>query len=143
MSTVNDQIPNPRKNARRVQAAIALFAVACIAGAIYQAGLDAEVTEDAYVGGNLVQVTAQIGGTVTAIKVDDTDKVGQGQGLVELSDVDQLLALESAKAALGTSVRTAKGQFLRVRELEGEVSLRQSDYQKASDDYAIVSREVV
>src|SRR5882724_6956454 len=41
-----------------------------------------ESTDDAYVSGNLVQITPQIAGTVISITADDTDLVKQGDTLV-------------------------------------------------------------
>src|SRR5450830_865970 len=43
-----------------------------------------EETDDAYVGGNVVQISAQVSGTVTSIKTDDTQVVKAGQQLVTL-----------------------------------------------------------
>ncbi|MEO8837677.1 MAG: EmrA/EmrK family multidrug efflux transporter periplasmic adaptor subunit, partial [Herbaspirillum sp.] len=40
-----------------------------------------EETDDAYVAGNVVQVTPQIGGTVVAINIDDTERVTAGTSL--------------------------------------------------------------
>ncbi|MFV9534596.1 hypothetical protein ACNUI4_21465 [Pseudomonas aeruginosa] len=51
--------------------------------------LNVERTEDAQVNGNVVQVTAQIDGTVIAIYADDTDHVKAGTPLVRLNPVDQ------------------------------------------------------
>src|SRR5690349_17987665 len=59
-----------------------------------------ESTEDAYVQGNVVAVTAQVGGVVTAIRADDTDYVAAGHPLVQLDDTDARLALARAKAQL-------------------------------------------
>lgn len=53
-----------------------------------------EITEDAYVEGNIVQVTAQVAGTVVAIGADNTDRVATGQELVTLNGLDARLALE-------------------------------------------------
>ena len=44
-------------------------------------------TDDAYVGGNVVQITPQIAGTVVAIGADDTNFVKAGQLLVQLDRV--------------------------------------------------------
>ncbi|MBV8635673.1 MAG: biotin/lipoyl-binding protein, partial [Burkholderiaceae bacterium] len=52
-----------------------------------------ESTDDAYVAGNLVQVTPQVGGTVTAINADDTDLVQAGKPLIELDRADAKVAL--------------------------------------------------
>ena len=43
-----------------------------------------ESTDDAYVAGNVVQVTPQVGGTVLAINADDTELVQVGKPLIEL-----------------------------------------------------------
>lgn len=43
-----------------------------------------EETDNAYVQGNVVQITPQIAGTVVWIHVDDTDLVNAGQLLVSL-----------------------------------------------------------
>ena len=58
-------------------------------------------TDDAYVSGNVVQITPQIAGTVVAINADDTQFVKAGQPLVELDPADAKIALEQAEAKLG------------------------------------------
>ena len=45
-----------------------------------------EETDDAYVAGNIVQIAAQIPGTVTDILVDNTQRVRAGQTLAKLDD---------------------------------------------------------
>src|SRR5262245_18262498 len=53
-----------------------------------------ESTDDAYVGGNVVQITPQIPGTVVSISADDTAFVKAGQPLVQLDRADAEVALE-------------------------------------------------
>ena len=55
-------------------------------------------TDDAYVGGNVVQITPQISGTVVAIGADDTQFVKAGQALVRLDQADAKVALDQAEA---------------------------------------------
>jgi len=62
-----------------------------------------EETDDAYVGGNVVQISAQVSGTVTSIKADDTQVVKAGQQLVTLDASDAKVALAQAEAALRQS----------------------------------------
>ena len=64
-----------------------------------------ESTDDAYVGGNVVQVTPQVSGTVVAIHADDTEFVKAGQPLVELDKADSRVALERAETQLARAVR--------------------------------------
>ena len=72
-----------------------------------------ESTDNAYVQGNVVQVTPQVAGTVIAINADDTDFVKAGQSLVRLDPADAQVALEQAEAQLaqsGARVRTTVRQ---------------------------------
>lgn len=64
-----------------------------------------ESTDDAYVQGNVVQVTPQVAGTVVAIRADDTQLVTAGQPLIELDRADARVALEQSEAALAQAVR--------------------------------------
>ena len=57
-------------------------------------------TDNAYVQGNVVQVTPQVAGTVLSIHADDTDRVEAGQPLVTLDPSDANVALEQAEAQL-------------------------------------------
>ena len=95
-----------------------------------------EGTEDAYVEGNLVQVTPQVGGTVTRIAADDTDFVRAGDALVQLNPLDAQLALERAEAALSKAARGVRAQFANVEQWRATVALRQADLAKAESDLA-------
>lgn len=66
---------------------------------------------DAYVGGNLVQVTALTSGTVKAVLTTETQRVSLGQPLVELDGADAQAALAASEAALAKMVRAVRGQF--------------------------------
>ena len=65
-------------------------------------------TDNAYVQGNVVQITAQVAGTVVAIDADDTDQVKAGQPLVRLDPVDARVALDQAAAQLAQTVREVR-----------------------------------
>jgi membrane fusion protein, multidrug efflux system len=88
-----------------------LFAVALavIAAAVaiyhFSVGRYYVKTKDAYVNGNLVRLTPQITGTVTAITEDQTQPVRRGQLLVQLDPHDTDLSLAQAKANLAQTVR--------------------------------------
>src|SRR5690606_16818614 len=64
-----------------------------------------EDTDNAYVQGNLVQVTAQIPGTVVAINADETERVERGGELIALDSGDTDLASRTAQAALAQALR--------------------------------------
>ena len=91
-------------------------------------------TDDAYVSGNVVQITPQISGTVIAIGADDTQFVKAGQTLVQLDQADAKIALEQADAQLAKSVREVRNLFATTGQLQAAVTMRLSDLTKANDD---------
>jgi membrane fusion protein (multidrug efflux system) len=95
-----------------------------------------ETTDDAYVAGNVVQVTPQIAGTVVSIGADDTQFVKAGQTLVQLDPADARIGLEQADAKLGRTVREVRGLFATTAQLNANVQLREADAARASDDLA-------
>jgi membrane fusion protein (multidrug efflux system) len=95
-----------------------------------------ETTEDAYVGGNLVQVTPQVAGVVVAIHADDTDYVNAGQPLVELDKADAEVALSQAEAQLARTVRGVRNLTATSTEAESTVRLRRTDLARAQQDLA-------
>ena len=97
-------------------------------------GWNSQHTEDAYVEGNLVQVTPQVAGTVTRIAADNTDFVRPGETLVQLNEVDARLALDRAEAALAKSARQVRAQFAGVDQLRATVLQREADLGKVTSD---------
>src|SRR6266480_1177245 len=75
-------------------------------------------TDDAYVGGNVVQITPQISGTVVAIGADDTQFVKAGEALVRLDQADAKVALDQAEAQLARTVRDVRNLFATSSQLQ-------------------------
>ncbi|MEI8635006.1 biotin/lipoyl-binding protein [Vibrio sp. PP-XX7] len=94
-----------------------------------------ESTEDAYVEGNLVQITPQIVGTVTQISADDGDYIQQGQPLVSFDPSDADIALQTAKANLAQTVRQVRLLFNNVEQAKAVMAQRSIDLNKAQTDY--------
>ena len=123
----------------------AVVAVAAIAFGVHYFvfGARYEETDNAYVQGNVVQITPQVSGTVLAINVEDTDRVKAGQTLVRLDPADAKVALEQAEAQLAQTVREVRTLYANNATLAAQVALReadvtraQSDVQRAQDDLA-------
>ena len=95
-----------------------------------------EGTDDAYVSGNVVQLTPQVSGTVTAINADDTELVQAGKALVQLDPADARLALDQAEAQLAQAVREVRTLFVNNGALSANVSARAADVDKARADLA-------
>jgi membrane fusion protein (multidrug efflux system) len=133
------EAPAPTNNRRR--ALTALATVVGLAGAgwgVYEwlVASHYESTDNAYVQGNVIQITPQISGTVMAIMADDTDLVTAGQPLVQLDPSDAKVALEQAEAALAQAVRQARTLFVNNASLAAQVTLRQADIARAESDIA-------
>jgi membrane fusion protein (multidrug efflux system) len=94
-----------------------------------------ESTDDAYVNGNIVQITPQITGTVVSIGADDGDLVNKGDVLVTLDKADADVALENAAANLANTVRKVRGLYSTVSGAQADVAVRQTALQKARADY--------
>lgn len=99
-----------------------------------------ESTDDAYVGGNLVQVTPQVAGTVLAIRADDTDFVNVGQTLVELDKADSRVTLDRAEAQLAKTVRSVRNLIATDAQLQANVEVRTAELSRAREDSTRRSR---
>lgn len=95
-----------------------------------------EDTDNAYVQGNVVQITPQIAGTVLKIYADDTDFVKAGQPLVALDPADAQVAVAQAEAQLAQTVREVRTLYANMGQAEAGLSQRQADLAKAEDDLA-------
>jgi len=128
------------KRRRRLWLGAVAAAVAVAAGAYgaYYAAVSShyESTDNAYVQGNLVQITPQVGGTVVAIGADDTDFVKAGQPLVRLDPIDAQVALDQAEAQLAQTVREVRSLYASNGTLAAQINLRQADVAKAQSDAA-------
>ena len=91
-------------------------------------------TDDAYVSGNVVQITPQIAGTVVKIAADDTQFVKAGDTLVELDPADAKIALEQADAKLAKTVREVRGLFATTAQLKASVDMRSAEVSRATED---------
>jgi membrane fusion protein (multidrug efflux system) len=126
-------------NPKRKKALVALATVAAVAGlgwAAYEylVASHFEATDNAYVQGDVVQITPQIGGTVTAILANDTDFVKTGQTLVDLDPADANVALDQAQAALAQAVRQARTLYATNATLSAQIALREADVARARVD---------
>ncbi|HKW82083.1 MAG TPA: efflux RND transporter periplasmic adaptor subunit [Casimicrobiaceae bacterium] len=139
MSEQDSATPAPNgKRRRALTIAVAAFALIGIAwGAYWALALRyRQSTDDAYVAGNVVQITPQIAGTVVAVDADDTQFVQAGQTLVRLDNADSKIALDGAEAQLARTVREVRSLFATSAQLSSAVAARQSDLATAQADLA-------
>lgn len=128
----------PKQNSRkRLLALLGLTTALAAAGYgayYYTVARFHQETDDAYVNGNLVQLTPQVVGTVVAVNADDTQIVKAGEPVVSLDAADARVALASAEAALGQTVRQVSALYVNNSVLDATVQQRQADLARARDD---------
>jgi len=126
---------NPtRKKALMSIAGVVAVVALCWAAYEWLVASHYESTDNAYVQGNVVQITPQIGGTVMAILADDNDFVKAGQVLVRLDPTDAKLAFDQAAANLAQVVRQGRTLYANNATLQAQITLRESDVAKAKTD---------
>ncbi|MCE0495899.1 HlyD family secretion protein [Vibrio salinus] len=130
--------PNKSKRKKGLTTFALIIAIAALGSGYYYFNYvrGNETTEDAYVNGNLVQITPEITGTVTSIAVDDGDYVKKGQVLVRFDKDDAQIAYESAVADLGQTVRQVRTMFNSVTQAKAVVETRRIALNKAKTDYS-------
>ncbi|HTM29049.1 MAG TPA: HlyD family efflux transporter periplasmic adaptor subunit [Rhodanobacter sp.] len=91
-------------------------------------------TDNAYVGGNQVAISAQVPGTVVAILADNTQRVEAGQVLVKLDRTDADTRLQQARSALAQAVRGVRQQTSSATGADAQVVAARLDLKKAQAD---------
>jgi membrane fusion protein (multidrug efflux system) len=85
------------------------------------------VTDNAYVGADVAQVTPLVGGPVLAVYVQDTQQVRRGDVLVRLDDTDAKIAVAQAQANLASAMRKVQGLYATDSGLGAQISARAAD----------------
>ena len=93
-----------------------------------------DATDDAYVNGDVVQVTSEVPGTVIGLHVDDTQRVEVGQPVLELDPADAKIAEANAEADLARAVRQVRGLFAQGQELRAQIEQREQAARTAGED---------
>ena len=135
-TTANAQSQTNGKRRRLMTLLVGVILIAAIAYALYYflVARYHEDTDDAYVNGNVVQITPQVTGTVVAVNADDTQTVKAGDPLVMLDGADARVSLQQAEANLAQTVRQVRGLFVNNDQYQAQVAQREADLSRAQDD---------
>ena len=138
-STANTAEAASRKSKRRwaFRILIGVIVLAALAWGLWYwlEGRWYQTTDDAYVDGNVVQITPQVAGTVISIAVDNGSYVEEGQALVKLDSADADVALAQAKANLANTVRKVRGLYSNVSGAQAQVAAGKVGLDRARSDY--------
>lgn len=90
------------------------------------------VTNNAYVGADVAQVTPLVGGPVLEVFTDDTKHVKRGDVLVRLDDTDARIAVARAEAYLALTERRVRGLLATSNGLNAQISSREAEETRAA-----------
>lgn len=89
------------------------------------------VTDNAYVGADVAQVTPLVGGPVAEVRVQDAQAVRKGDVLVQLDDTDAKIAVARAEAELAATIRKVRGLVATDTGLGAQIAARAADEARA------------
>jgi membrane fusion protein, multidrug efflux system len=139
-ANIESAAPAPPTNKRRrvlILIAVIFIALGALWAAYWVLVLSKrEETDDAYVNGNKVVISAQVSGTVIAVFADDTQLVKAGQVLVRLDPTDAETSLNRAASALGQSVRQVRVEKTSAEQYDSIIETRKFELQRAEADLA-------
>jgi membrane fusion protein, multidrug efflux system len=95
-----------------------------------------ERTDDAYVNGNKIVISAQVPGTVVSVLTDDTQLVQAGQVLVRLDPVDAEISLARSASALAQAVRQVRQETSTAEQYDSLIATRKIELTRAQADLA-------
>jgi membrane fusion protein, multidrug efflux system len=131
---------NPANGKRRrilLIIAVIFLAIAALWAAYWVLVLSRrEKTDDAYVNGNRVVISAQVSGTVIAVLADDTQLVNAGQVLVRLDATDAQTGLSRAANALAQTVRQVRQEKATSEQFDSQIETRKLELARAEADLA-------
>lgn len=138
MTTATQDLPNSGKRKRVLLGMTLAFILIGVTYAIYyMLVLSKEVdTDNAYVGGNLVNLSSQVAGNVQEIRADETQMVQAGAELIKLDPVDADVALSQADARLGSTVRQLRERYANLAQYDATIEQRKLVLEDAGDDLA-------
>ncbi|QCB43509.1 HlyD family efflux transporter periplasmic adaptor subunit [Sphingomonas sp. PAMC26645] len=132
----------PTGNPHARKRALTILGVVVVIGAIVWAvfhfllAAPEQETDDAYVAGDVVSITARDPGQVTAIHADNTQVVKAGQPLIDLDAATADVGVASAEAELARAVRATRSDFSKVNETGAAVVQAEAELARARNDLA-------
>ena len=138
MSEMDAKQMDGKRGARRsgllIVAAVFILGVVAYGAYYFNHSRYLEETEDAYVGGEIVPVSAEIAGTVYSVNVRETQSVNAGDVLLTIDDSDAQLALSAARQDLARAVREVRASYVAVDEVSAQMQARKVERERALAD---------
>ncbi|WP_380785613.1 efflux RND transporter periplasmic adaptor subunit [Sphingomonas sp. R86521] len=134
------QTPAPPTGNPTRKRALTVLSVVVVIGAIVWAvfhfllAAPEQETDDAYIAGDVVAITARDPGQVTDIHADNTQVVKAGQPLIDLDAATADVGIASAEAELARAVRATRSDFSKLGETSAAVVQAQAELARAQND---------
>ena len=93
-------------------------------------------TDNAYAAVEIAQVTPSVGGTISEVRVTDTQSVKKGDVLVVIDPTDARLSLAQAEADLGSAIRRVRGYVANNSGLVAQIAARAADERRTAAQLA-------
>ena len=141
MNAPTELLADPDTNSTNRRRGLIIVAIVVIIGLLgflvhWMLAPPSESTDDAYVSGNVVTVTARDAGTVSAIHADNTQSVAAGSPLVDLDAAAVDVQTAAAEAGLASAVRAVRGADSRVSSASAAIRAAQDSVASARGDLA-------
>lgn len=129
--------PNPARRKRVITLFLLVVVLAGLAGGgwYFWKGRWYETTSNAYLTGNLVEVSAQVSGNVVWIGPEQNQLVNAGEVILRLADGDERQALALREQELALAVQEVLVFHARIERLEAEQRLRAITHKLAREEY--------
>ncbi len=118
----------PKKNKRGslwIFFAVVVFCALLVTGYWMKWGRYSVHTTDAYVEGNIIEVSSRLSGAVRTMAVNDTACVVRGQVLATLDPTNYYLRFEKSKASLANTLRQVQQIFDQEKEIEAQLAVQE------------------
>ncbi len=118
-----------------------LFIIAGVIGAViaitfYLNSLRYETTDDAYIEGDLIQISAKVSGQVEEIYIQDNQKIKEGDLIVKIDDTDYKVKLEQAQALYEKALYSQKVAKAKLDAVNSKISLAKKDLDRYKNLFA-------
>lgn len=132
----NQPLNSTSKKKRNTIMSVFVLIVIAVAGTAYLfMPTSSQSTDDAYVAGQQIMITAQESGTINAINVDDTQQVKQGTKLLTLNLNPLLLQQQQAEANVKKTIREVESNYLKINQLKAQIAAEKVTLAQAKQDY--------
>ena len=130
-------LPSSQKEAQRKKLLVGLggvVAIAAMASTAYYVLYSSHFvsTDNAYAAVEIAQVTPSVGGTVSEVRVTDTQQVQAGDILLKIDPTDAKLVLAQAEADYQRAIRRVKGYVATDGSLAAQIAARVADERRTA-----------